>query len=183
MTDEINGKLLDESRDSHEKKQEDVQLVSFVLGEEFFGVNILLVQEIITVPEITRIPNAPSFIEGMINLRGRLLPVIDLRKRLHVGKEFFDSKTRILVIQIEGKITGFLVDSVEAVMSVPGDSIEAAPEIVTIGIETQYITGVSKLEDRMIILLDFRRLFNKEEMTSLDHIKKNIGDKRGTPVV
>ena len=183
MTDEINGTLLDESRDSHEKKQEDVQLVSFVLGEEFFGVNILLVQEIITVPEITRIPNAPSFIEGMINLRGRLLPVIDLRKRLHVGKEFFDGKTRILVIQIDGKITGFLVDSVEAVMSVPSDSIEAAPEIVTIGIETQYITGVSKLEDRMIILLDFRRLFNIKEMTSLEQIKGNAGNKGTTPVV
>jgi len=167
----------DESPDSDDKKLEDVQLVSFKLGEEFFGVNILLVQEIITVPEITRIPNSPSFIEGMINLRGRLLPVVDLRKRLYVGKESFDRKTRILVIQIDDKITGFLVDSVEAVMSVPGNSIEAAPEIVTIGIETQYITGVSKLDDRMIILLDFRRLFNKKEMISLDHIEKTIGDK------
>lgn len=183
MTDGINETLPDGSLDPHEKMRENVQLVSFVLGEEFFGVNILLVQEIITVPEITRIPNAPSFIEGMINLRGRLLPVIDLRKRLHVGNEFFDSKTRILVIQIDGKITGFLVDSVEAVMSVPSDSIEAAPEIVTIGIETQYITGVSKLEDRMIILLDFRRLFNIKEMTSLEHIKRNTGNKGATPVV
>ena len=176
MADVSSDVISDNSPGSDEKRQENVQLVSFVLGEEYFGVNILLVQEIITVPEITRIPNAPSFIEGMINLRGRLLPVVDLRKRLHVGKEFFDSKTRILVIQIEGKITGFLVDSVEAVMSVPGKSIEAAPEIVTIGIETQYITGVSKLDDRMIILLDFKRLFNKEEMISLDHIKKGIGE-------
>lgn len=176
MDDVRNDVIANNSPGFDEKMQENVQLVSFVLGEEYFGVNILLVQEIITVPEITRIPNAPSFIEGMINLRGRLLPVVDLRKRLHVGKEFFDSKTRILVIQIEGKITGFLVDSVEAVMSVPGKSIEAAPEIVTIGIETQYITGVSKLDDRMIILLDFKRLFNKEEMTSLDHIKKGIGE-------
>ena len=177
MADVISRTLSDESRDPHEKKRENVQLVSFVLGEEFFGVNILLVQEIITVPEITRVPNAPSFIEGMINLRGRLLPVIDLRKRLHVGKEFFDNKTRILVIQIDGKITGFLVDSVDSVMSVPGDSIEAAPEIVTIGIETQYITGVSKLEDRMITLLDFRRLFDKEEMVKLDYMKRNTGNK------
>ncbi|MDH3974078.1 MAG: chemotaxis protein CheW [Deltaproteobacteria bacterium] len=181
MTDVTNKTLSDVNPDSDAEKRENVQLVSFVLGEEFFGVNILLVQEIITVPEITRIPNSPSFIEGMINLRGRLLPVVDLRKRLYVGKEFFDRKTRILVIQIEDKITGFLVDSVEAVMSVPADSIEAAPEIVTIGIETQYITGISKLDDRMIILLDFKRLFNKEEMTSLDHIKKNLGDKEDTP--
>ena len=155
---------------------EDMQLVSFLLGEEHFGVDILLVQEIITVPGITRIPNAPSFIEGVINLRGKLVPVIDLRKRLKVGEQVIVQQTRILVIQVDGKVTGFLVDAVESVMSVPGDSIEDTPEIVSVGIETQYITGVSKLEDRMIILLDFNRLFNKEEIQKLEIVNRDLQD-------
>lgn len=153
-----------------EETQDEVLLVSFRLGKEHFGVEILMVKEIITVPEITRIPNAPPFVEGVINLRGRLVPVIDLRKRLKVGKESYERQTRIVVVQIEGKITGLVVDAVEAVMSVPGDSIETAPEIVTVGVESQYITGVSKLDNRMIILLDFNRLLSKDEMVKLHRI-------------
>ncbi len=150
-----------------EEAQDDLQLVSFRLGKEHFGVQILMVQEIIVVPEITRIPNAPIFVEGVINLRGRLVPVIDLRKRLNVGGESFERQTRIVVVQIRGKVTGLVVDAVEAVTTIPRESIEVAPAIVTVGVESQYITGVSKLEDRMIILLDFDKLLSKDEIMKL----------------
>ncbi len=156
-----------------EDSQNDRQLVSFVLGKERFGVDILMVQEIITVPEITRIPNAPSFVEGVINLRGRLVPVIDLRKRLNVGSNTFERNTRIIVIQIGGKVTGLVVDAVESVTRVSQDSIETAPEIVTVGVESQYITGVSKQADQMIILLDFNKLLSKEDILKLHNLGEN----------
>lgn len=158
----------------NEETINEVQLVTFSLGKESFGVNILSVQEIITVPEITRIPNSPSFIEGVINLRGKLVPVIDLRKKLNVGLERLEQQTRILVIKVNGKVSGFLVDAVEAVMNVPEDTVEVAPEIVTAGIDSQYITGVSKLDDRMIILLNFNKLLSKNEMASLNNIRESL---------
>lgn len=164
--DKKNAPAKNDTRES----QEEIQMVTFYLGNERFGVEILMVQEIIIVPEITRIPNAPKFVQGVINLRGRLVPVIDLRKRLGVGETQFEQKTRIVVVQIKGKVTGLIVDAVEAVLQVPTDSIEEAPEIVTIGVETRYITGVSKHQARMIILLDFDKLLSKDEIEKLQKV-------------
>lgn len=150
------------------------QLVSFRIGEEEFGVDILMVQEIIRLPTITPIPNAPPSIQGMINLRGKIIPVIDLCKRLRMpGKtqEADDRRRRILIVEMATHVTGFIVDSVSEVMKVPESEIEPAPHFVTSSIDAAYIKGVIKLADRLIILLDFRRILKPQEereLTALD---------------
>jgi purine-binding chemotaxis protein CheW len=157
-----------------EKTQEEsgeIQLVSFLLGDEEFGADILMVQEIIRMQPITRVPNAPHFVEGVINLRGKVIPIVDLRKRLNIGKTEDTRRTRIIVVDVEGKITGFIVDSVSQVLRIPTNTIEPAPPIVVAGIESEYITGVSKLDDRLLIILDFSRILTKQEKNELVEVE------------
>ncbi|MCU0588227.1 MAG: chemotaxis protein CheW [Syntrophobacteraceae bacterium] len=150
------------------------QLVSFRIGDEEFGVDILMVQEIIRLPSITPIPNAPGFILGMINLRGRIIPVIDLRQRLRIrgttrGEN--DRRSRILIVEMLTHITGFIVDSVSEVMKVADEEIEPTPHLVASSINADYIRGVIKMPSRLIMLLDFSRILNPREgseMESLD---------------
>jgi len=159
--------------ESEEKIQEDsgeMQLVSFFVGQEEFGADILIVEEIIRPMPITRVPNAPHFVEGVINLRGRVIPVIDLRKRLNSGSTENTRKTRFIIVDVDGKITGFIVDSVSQVLRIPRHTIEPAPPIVVEEIDSDYITGVSKLEDRLLILLDFRKILTKREKKALNEV-------------
>jgi purine-binding chemotaxis protein CheW len=155
------------------EKREYIQLVSFVIGKEQFGVDILMVQEIIRMAPITSIPNAPAFIEGVINLRGHIIPVIDLRKRLHLdplGEEHKEN-TRILIINIQDRVTGFIVDSVSEVLKIQSNSIEPPPEIVVVGLKSQYIYGVCKLDRGLLILLDFSKILQVEEIKKLMEIQ------------
>lgn len=158
-----------------EKSQEEsaeVQLVSFLVGQEEFGADILMVEEIIRVMPITRVPNAPHFVEGVISLRGRVIPIIDLRKRLNMGATETTRKTRIIVVDVEGKIAGFIVDSVSQVLRIPKHTIEPAPAIVVAGVDAEYITGVSKLaEDHLLILLDFRKILTPREKKALGEVE------------
>jgi len=148
----------------HKKKQdaELIQLVTFSIGEEGFGVDILKVQEIIRTMEITRVPKAPDFVEGVINLRGNVIPIIDLRKRFGLETRAHDKHTRIIVIEINNMIVGFVVDSVSEVLRIPANTVEPPPPVVA-GLESEYISGVGKLEDRLLILLDLDRLLSGEE--------------------
>lgn len=130
-----------------------LQLVSFKVGTEEFGIDILKVQEIIKMLQITKVPNAPSFVEGVINLRGRIIPVIDLRGRLAIEKKANDNKSRIIVVDIHGSIIGFIVDEVNEVLRISKKILENPPEMVS-QIDTDFITSVAKLEDRLILLLD-----------------------------
>lgn len=142
------------------------QLVSFRIGEEEFGVDILMVQEIIRLPNITPIPNAPSFILGMINLRGKIIPVIDLRQRLRIhggGRTENDRRSRILIVEMFTHVTGFIVDSVSEVMKIAEGEIEPTPHLVASSINAEYIQGVIKLPNRLIMLLDFSRILNPQE--------------------
>lgn len=139
-----------------------LQLVSFNIGEEEFGVDILGVQEINRMIDITRVPNAPSYVEGVINLRGKVIPVIDLRKRLAMPTRTHDHETRIIVVEIEGKIIGFVVDKVNEVLRIPQSVTEAPPAMVS-GIKSDYITAIGKLSDRLIILLDLAKILNDDE--------------------
>ena len=148
-----------------EKRKEAVeliQLVSFKIADEEFGLDILNVREINRMVTITKVPNSPGFVEGIINLRGRVLPVIDLRIKLGMPKKEYDKDTRIVVVDVEGKTIGFLVDSVREVLRIPKSITEAPPEI-TAGINSEYITAVGKLEDRLLILLDLNKLLVEEE--------------------
>ena len=152
------------------------QLVSFILGKEEFGVDILMVQEIIRLATITPIPNAPEFIEGVINLRGKVIPIIDLRKRLKITKEEVKNAkhTRILVIEIDGNVTGFIVDAVSEVLKIPINRIEPPPEIIVSSIDSEYISGVIKLEENLLILLDFKKILRIEERNKLRQVHQDL---------
>ena len=153
-----------------------LQLVVFGVDKELYGVGIDSVQEIVRVPDITEVPDAPCFLEGVINLRGKIVPVIDLRKRLRLyGKEKTKS-TRVLVTENEGSargLVGLLVDSVLEVRKIQPDAVEGPPEMVSaIGVE--YITGVAKVEDRLIILLDLKKVLSVEDMKKLGNSLERV---------
>ncbi len=161
---------------NHETDQDDkerlMQLVGFVIGKELFGVDILMVQEIIRETPITPIPNSPDFIEGVINLRGNIIPVIDLRKRLNLREGTAPpGQTWIMILNVNGRITGFIVDSVTQVLKVPSNSIKPPPDIVVSGLQSQYITGVCRIDKRLLILLDFNRILLVEEIKKLNDFK------------
>ncbi|MDX2455122.1 chemotaxis protein CheW [Desulfosarcina sp.] len=150
------------------------QLVGFFIGEEMFGVDILTVQEIIRDSPITPIPDAPDFLEGVINLRGSIIPVIDLRKRLKlVQSAHLDPDVWIIILTVEGRVTGFVVDRVTKVLHVPESSIKPPPDIVVAGLKSQYINGVCKLDQRLLILLEFSRILMVDEIKKLKSMKRS----------
>ena len=156
--------------EGHKKQDAELmQLVTFSIGDEEFGVDILKVQEIIRTMEITKVPRAPHFVEGVINLRGKVIPIIDLRKRFGLEFRDHDKHTRIIVIEISSMIVGFVVDSVSEVLRIPSSTVEPPPPMVA-GLESEYISGVGKLEDRLLILLDLDRLLSGEEQHILGRI-------------
>lgn len=143
-----------------------LQLVSFNIGSEEFGVDILKVQEINRMVEITRVPQAPHYVEGVINLRGKVIPIVDLRKRFNLEVKEYDKNTRIVVVDISGNIMGMVVDSVSEVLRLPSNTIEPPPEIVA-SINSEYIKGVAKLEDRLLIFLDLSKVIDVNEMAGM----------------
>lgn len=143
-----------------------LQLVSFKIGAEEFGVDITKVQEINRMVEITKVPQAESYVEGVINLRGKVIPIIDLRKRMNMEIKENDKNTRIVVVDIENFVMGMIVDSVSEVLRIPASTIEPPPDIVT-GVNADYIQGVAKLEDRLLIFLDLSKVISVEEVKSI----------------
>ena len=156
-----------------EKKQqlsgEVVQVVSFKLATEEYGVDISQVQEIIRMVEITHVPRAPRFMEGVINLRGQLIPIIDLRTRFGMPRAEQTKSTRIVVTEIGSKRVGIVVDSVSEVLNLPIENVEAAPEMIA-GVGTEYIQGVGKMAERLIIMLDLTMVISVDEKHQLDQI-------------
>ncbi len=149
------------------KVSEDIlQLVSFNIGTEEFGVDILKVQEINRMVEITRVPRSPDFVEGIINLRGKVIPIIDLRKRFNLQITDHDKNTRIVVVDIEGQTMGMIVDSVSEVLRIPASTIEPTPDVVT-SVDSDYIRGVAKLDNRLLIYLDLAKILTGEEYKML----------------
>lgn len=154
--------------DPSQKKQDDelLQLVTFSIGEEEFGVNILKVQEINRTMEITKVPRAPDFVEGVINLRGKVIPIIDLRSRFGLASKPEDKDTRIIVIEINSVIVGFVVDAVSEVLRIPASTVEPPPPVVA-GVESDYISAVGKLKDRLLIMLDLDKILTTEDIDML----------------
>jgi purine-binding chemotaxis protein CheW len=146
-----------------------LQLVSFTIGSEEFGVDILKVQEINRMLEITKVPNAPVFVDGVINLRGKVIPIVNLRQRFGMEQKKQDKDTRIVVVELSGKTIGFIVDGVSEVLRIPKSVTEPPPSIVS-GINADYITAVGKLEDRLLILLDLERVLSDEMKSSLGKV-------------
>jgi purine-binding chemotaxis protein CheW len=145
---------------------ETLQLVTFHLGNEEFGIDIKKVQEINRMIDITKIPNAPAYVEGVVNLRGKIIPIVSLRTKLGLGEADRDKATRIMIVEIEGRILGFIVDSVSEVLRIQDPKIEAPPSI-TGGSDSAYIEGVINLADRILILLDLKVLFGDRKEAKL----------------
>lgn len=149
---------------------DDMHLVVFDLDNEEYGVEIGQVREIIKMEEISKIPRAPNYIEGVINLRGQVTTVISLRKKFGLEQKEVDQYTRIIVAEIDGLTLGITVDAVNEVLKLPTKNIEPTPAIVANDVDTRYIRGIGKLDDRLLILLDINRIMNEDELEQMDNL-------------
>ncbi|NNG67107.1 chemotaxis protein CheW [Caldanaerobacter subterraneus] len=140
------------------------KIVVFSLAEELYGLDIFDVHEVVKDVSITKIPETPEFIEGIINLRGKIIPVIDLKKRFGIGKRGKSKDSRIIIVEILGQKAGLIVDAVHEVITVDENSIEPPPPVTTI--DTAFVEGIAKTDDKMIIIIKLHFLFkaNEKEM-------------------
>jgi purine-binding chemotaxis protein CheW len=145
----------------------ELHLVGFRIGRETFGVPIGLVHEIVRVPEITAVPDSPGYVEGVINLRGKIVSVIDLRKRFGEKEITPDKKNRILVTEAEGKMVGLIVDTASEVLKLPESEVEPPPPVFEEK-DVNYVTGLGKLQGRLIILIDLSKILQKGELRRLN---------------
>lgn len=136
---------------------DEIQLVVFKLGREEYGVSILQVQEIKRMTDITRVPHTPEYIKGVMNLRGSVLPVVDLKKRLSLPPQEYSDDTRIIIVKVDEIAVGIIVDAVSEVLTISQENIEP-PQTVVGGVTTNYLSGVGKLEDRLLILLNLETI-------------------------
>ncbi len=150
----------------------DLHIVGFRVGKETFGVPISLVHEIVRVPEITAVPDAPHCVEGVINLRGRIISVVDLRKRFGEKEITRNKKNRILVAEVEGKLVGLVVDAASEVIKLPSSDVDKPPQVYEEN-EIHYVTGVGKLNGRLIILVDLTRILRPGELRRLDQFAES----------
>lgn len=151
-----------------------LKLVGFRLGEEEYGVDILKIKEIKLLMDITRVPKAPSFVEGVINLRGDIVPIIDLRKKLRLDTQELGEDSRIIIVEIDSKMCGVIVDGVSEVIEIEEGKILPPPTIVKGSIDAAYLKGVGKLGDRILILLDLDKILTTGEIEHLDTVTDEI---------
>ena len=149
----------------------EVQLVIFSLSSEEYGVDIMQVREIVTYREPVTVPNTPAFVEGIINLRGEIIPIVNLKRRFNISGEIIGEQTRIIVMNIDTKKVGFIVDDASEVITIRNEDIEIAPEIVS-GVDREYISGIGKVEERILIILDLNKLFTEKEREALETIEE-----------
>lgn len=145
---------------------EELQLVVFALGEEEYGVPVGKVQEIIRMTAITHLPKASEFVEGVINLRGRVIPIVDLKKLFDLAATKRDEKSRIVVVEVDGQVVGLTVDNVSEVLRLPASAIDPPPHVA--GVDNGFLTGVGKLEQRLLMLLDLERLVPHLALSDLE---------------
>jgi purine-binding chemotaxis protein CheW len=157
--------------DDVSKSNELIQLVSFMLAKEEYGVEVLKVREIIRMPSITKMPNTMQYVEGIINLRGKVIPIISMRKRFGLPENENNSQTRIIIMEVAGSLTGFIVDAVSEVIRIHSSEIQPPPTMVlSCGIGQEFITGVFNHAERLLIIMDVDRMFSNEELDSFGGI-------------
>ena len=154
-------------------KQKELQLIIFKVDKEEFALEIQQVKEIVRLIPITPVPRTPFFIEGIVNLRGQILTVIDLAKRLNLKVNSRTDKSRIIVVALEELVVGMIVDEVVEVLKLPEDSIEKHPELISPEFRHSFLKGVGKLDKRLLMLIDVANLFSQEELEDLKVQKKN----------
>ncbi len=147
-------------------QQDEQQLVVFDLSSEAYGVDIGAVREIIRLQDITKVPRTPEFVEGVINLRGKVIPVVDLRKRFGLPVEEESKENRIVVVDIGAQDIGVVVDAVTEVLRIATESVEPPASVITTA-DSEYLLGIAKLDSRLIILLDLERVLTETEHSSL----------------
>lgn len=148
------------------------QIAIFTLGKEEYGIDITKVVEIVLHQEVRKVPNTPNYIEGIVNLRGDIHPIYNLRTRFHMGDRVADEDTKIIVIRTVERNIGFIVDNVVEILNVPVENIQNAPDILNSGGHKKYILGIAKEEDRIIVLLDIDSLVTEEDYEVISEIVK-----------
>jgi len=148
---------------SNDASHELTQLVSFHLDNEEYGVEVLKVREIIRMVNITHMPNTPPYVEGIINLRGKVIPIISMRKRFGLMDMESNNQTRVIIMDVGGELLGFTVDAVSEVIRVSANEIQPAPSVASGGIGQEYIEGVINHADRLLVLLNLDMMFSHEE--------------------
>ena len=146
-----------------ESRSELIQLVSFNLDQEEYGVDVLKVREIIRMPTVTRVPNTPHYVDGVINLRGKVIPIISMRKKFGLMEAENDKQTRIMVMDVDGELMGFIVDAVSEVIRISGSEIQPSPAVVASAIDQECIAGVINQAERLLVLLDLEKMFSLDE--------------------
>ena len=144
------------------------EYLTFKLGDEEYGIDILKVQEIRGYDHVTRIANTPGWLKGVINLRGTIVPIVDMRIKFNLGRAEYDQFTVVIILNVAKRTVGMVVDSVSDVLTLAGDQIRPAPELSGT-MDTRYIMGLGTVEGRMIILADIERLMTSREMDLLEH--------------
>ncbi|WP_019656709.1 chemotaxis protein CheW [Variovorax atrisoli] len=146
-----------------------LEVVTFKLGDEEYGIDIQKVQELRGYDAVTRITNAPEYIKGVVNLRGIIVPIIDMRIKFKLGEPTYDQFTVVIVLNIGGRVVGMVVDSVSDVITLTGEQIKPAPEMGSV-LDADYLIGLGTLDERMLILVDIDRLMSSQEMGLVEKI-------------
>jgi purine-binding chemotaxis protein CheW len=144
------------------------EFLTFTLGTEEYGVDILKVQEIRGYDAITRIANAPEFIKGVVNLRGIIVPIVDMRIKFALGKVVYDQFTVVIILNVAGRVVGIVVDGVSDVIQLAAERIRPAPDFSASSFDTSYITGLGTMDDRMLILVDIEKLMSGSDMALME---------------
>ena len=154
---------------TYSEMEERGQYVSFIIGEEYYGVDILKVQEIVGITKITVVPNMMNYMKGVINLRGKVVPVVDMRLKFNMPEREYDQTTVILIVQVKGREIGMIVDSVSDVVEIPLSKIQETHQFKA-SIEADFIKGIGNLDEMLVILLDVDRILSSDE---LEHIERS----------
>jgi len=147
--------------------EEEKQYVTFKIADESYGVGVLKVQEIIGMTEIVYVPNSPDFMKGVINLRGAVVPVVDMRKRFRMEERKYDMFTVIIIVEVKEILVGMIVDTVSDVVGIPQNAIQETPHLTT-KIDTQFIEGIGQTNDKLVIVLDIDKILSAEEIKTIE---------------
>lgn len=150
------------------------EYLTFNLGQEEYGIDILKVQEIRGYDAVTKIANSPEFIKGVINMRGIIVPIIDMRVKFNLGQAEYNQFTVVIILNIAGRVVGLVVDGVSDVIAIGSDKISPPPEFGAV-MDTDYIEGLATLDERMVILVDIERLMTSSEMGLVEHAQAAVG--------